>query len=326
MVRSFQEQGFAHIRAVDVKPLDEWYQVTDGVENLRLDLRDEAVRLRAAFLEADSHIDLTASVMPVHLPVWVPTPRNRRFRRAMATLDGFIYGVIRSRRATRTPPADLLSLLVGARDEDTHASLSDEELRDEVIAVMHGGYEPLSDALTWAGYVLSQQPPVARPLEAELSSVLGHRAPTFEDVPALRITSLLIQEILRLYPPAWGIGRTALADDTIGGYRVPAGSLVVLSPWVVHRDTRWWEAPDTCDPERFSPERSANRHRLAYFPFAAGPRMCIGRDFAMMEAGLILASLWQRYRLELRSGPSLRPVARYGLEPSAPMLMRIIPA
>jgi cytochrome P450 len=270
------------------------------------DLGDQMPRLRAAFLEVDSHISLAASALPVHLPRWVPTPRNMRFNRAMRALDEFIGGVFRSRREATVHRADLLSLLVDARDEDTGVTLSEAELRDEVIATMRGGYEPLSDALTWAFYVLTQQPS------------LGERLP---DDPAF--TTLFIHEVLRLYPSAWGFGRTAVEEDTIGEYRVPAGALIVLSPWVVHRDPRWWEAPDVFDPDRFSPERSSARPKFAYFPFAAGPRMCIGRDFAMMEAQLILAALCRCYRVEFAPGPTFRPVARYGLEPNAPMIARI---
>ena len=286
-------------------------------------LGHHAEALHAAFLEADSHIDLAASLSPVHIPKWVPTPRNRRFQRAMHKLDGFIYATIHARRLAAHPPGDLLTLLLHARDEESGAALTDQELRDEVIAVMHGGYEPLSDVLTWTWYSLWQHPTIAKQVDAELSSVLGGRPPRFDDVPKLRYTAMLLQEVLRLYPPGWAIGRTAIADDCVGGFDVPAGAFIVLSPYVIQRDARWWDEPEAFDPTRFSPERSQTRHRLAYFPFAAGPRMCVARDFAMIEGQLIVAAILQRFRLEGAAGPPIRPVARYGLEPSTPLMMRI---
>jgi cytochrome P450 len=288
-----------------------------------VDLEGEADSLRAAFLEADSHIDLAASLMPVHVPKWIPTPRNRRFRRAMRALDDFIYGVIRSRRAQPTPPDDLLTLLLRASDRESGAALTDRELRDEVIALMHGGYEPLSDTLTWTCHVLSENRAVSQQLEAELTAVLGARQPRATDLGDLPFTAMLVQEVLRLYPPAWAIGRTAIADDRLGEFVVPAGAFVILSPYVLHRDPRWWDDPEVFDPSRFADDEFPARHRFAYVPFAAGARMCVARDLALIEAQLIVASVWQRFRLVPLPGPRIRPVARYGLEPSAPMLMRV---
>ncbi len=254
---------------------------------------------------------------------WLPTPRNREFRRAIRSLDAIVAGIIADHRSSGRDRGDLLSLLLAARDQDTGEAMSDQQVRDEALTLILAGHETTANALAWTWYLLSQNPDVERNLHAELADVLGGRAPAAADLPNLRYTSMVIDESMRLYPPAWSVGRSPVADDEILGFTIPKGSSVMLSQWLTHRHPDFWENPEQFDPDRFSPERSANRPRYAYFPFGGGPRQCIGNVFALTEANLILAAVAQKYRLRLAPGHrvelqplvTLRP--RYGLKMTA---------
>jgi cytochrome P450 len=212
---------------------------------------------------------------------------------------------------------DLLSMLLAAQDEDG-GGMTDQQIRDEALTIFVAGHETTAVAITWAWYLLSQNTEVEARFHAELDQVLDGRRPSLEDLPRLRYTSSVFAETLRLYPPAWGIGRRALADVEMGGYAIPAGSIVAVSPWVVHRDPRWFP-----EPEKFSPERwlleDAGRPKFAYFPFGGGARVCIGERFAVAEGALLLATLGQRWRFRLEPGHRVetRPLitlrARYGM-------------
>ncbi|MGB8681512.1 MAG: cytochrome P450 [Candidatus Binatus sp.] len=251
---------------------------------------------------------------------WLPTRRNREFRRAIRSFDALIAGMIADHRRHGEDRGDMLSLLLAARDEDTGEAMSDKQVRDEALTLIAAGHETTANALAWTWYLLSQNPAVEQKLHAELAAVLGGRAPTVADLPNLRYTSMVIDESMRLYPPAWSIGRSPLADDEVLGFSVPKGASVMLSQWLTHRHPDFWENPERFDPDRFSPERSANRPRYAYFPFGGGPRLCIGNTFALTEANLILAAIAQKFRLrmvpghpvELQPLVTLRP--RYGLK------------
>jgi cytochrome P450 len=242
------------------------------------------------------------------LPPFLPTAKNMRFRRALATLDGVVLGMIAERRKNPGDRGDLLSMLMEARDAETGEAMDDRQLRDEAMTIFLAGHETTANALTWSRLHVSRYPAALRELRAELAQVLGGRSPTLEDLPRLRFTRMVLEESLRLYPPAWIIGRSATEADEIGGYLIPARSIVFVSPYVVHRHPRLWEDPEGFDPQRFSAEKTLPKG--AYFPFGGGPRLCIGNTFAMMEAQLVLATLLQRVRLELEPG---HPVA---LEPS----------
>ncbi len=254
---------------------------------------------------------------------WLPTPRNREFRRAIGSLDAIVAGIIADHRSSGRDRGDLLSLLLAARDQDTGEAMSDQQVRDEALTLILAGHETTANALAWTWYLLSQNPDDERNLHAELADVLGGRAPAVADLPNLRYTSMVIDESMRLYPPAWSVGRSPVADDEILGFTIPKGSSVMLSQWLTHRHPDFWENPEQFDPDRFSPERSANRPRYAYFPFGGGPRQCIGNVFALTEANLILAAVAQKYRLRLAPGHrvelqplvTLRP--RYGLKMTA---------
>jgi cytochrome P450 len=258
---------------------------------------------------------------PFYPPLKVPTPRNRRFLAARATLDGVIYGVIAQRRRKPGEHDDLLALLMEARDEKTGEGMSDKQLRDEVMTLFVAGHETTANALTWASYLLSTHVAVARKLRAEVDEVLAGLIPTAADLPNLSYTRMVIDETLRLYPPAWITNRRAIEDDTICGYRIPADAIVSISPYVTHRDPTLWENPEGFDPDRFAPERSSGRPHYAYFPFGGGPHQCIGKGFALLEATLVLALLAQRYELHLVPGRRVETVAMATLRPRYGMWM-----
>lgn len=235
---------------------------------------------------------------PLPLPLWLPTPGNRRYRAALRSLDELVFRMLRDFRGGRVRPRGLVAQLMAARDAGTGAALTDAELRDEIMTLIFAGHETTASALTWTWWLLAHNPACAARLRDELARVLGGRAPTVADLPNLQYTCNSVQEAMRLVPPSWGIARMPLADDVVGGYAVPKGSLVILAPCATHRDPRHWDAPETFDPDRFTPARAQGRHRFAYYPFSAGPRVCIGSSFSMMEATLVVATLMQRYRLE----------------------------
>jgi cytochrome P450 len=194
-----------------------------------------------------------------------------------------------------------------ARDADTGQAMTDRELHNEIGVMMFAGHETTAATLTWTFYLLAQHPEVERKLHAELREVLGGRSPTMQDLPALRYTKMVIEEAMRLYPPAWGLTRQTIGPDEIGGYFIPAGAGVSLITMNVHYDPRFWAEPEKFDPERFTPERSEGRLPFAYLPFGGGPRLCIGNQFALTEAQLVLATIAQRYALRLVPGHPVRP-------------------
>lgn len=237
------------------------------------------------------------------LPAWVPTPRNRRVNRAIAAIDALVYDIIRRRRSGEQRD-DLLGTLLAAQD-DEGVRMSDRQLRDEVITLFLAGHETTALALSHTFYLLSKHPDVERRLFAELDSVLGGRLPSADDVRSLPFLDRVLKESMRLYPPAWTIGREATEDVELRGHRIAKGTQIMISQWVVHRDPRWFPNPEGFDPDRWLPERSEGLPRYAYFPFGGGPRVCIGNHFAMMEAALALATIAQRHRIELLPGQRL---------------------
>jgi len=247
----------------------------------------------------------------------LPLPAVRRFKRARKRLDETIYRLIAERRASGVDAGDLLSMLLMARieeDEEGSGGMSDEQVRDEALTLFLAGHETTADALTWAWYLLSQNPEAEAAFHAELDRVLAGRLPSFDDLPQLRYTEAVFAEALRLYPPAWGIGRRALEDYQVGDFAIPARSVVLLSPYVVHRDPRWFPEPLAFRPERWLAEDSA-RPKFAYFPFGGGARVCIGERFAWMEGTLLLAVIGQRWRLRLEAGHRVETHARITLRP-----------
>jgi cytochrome P450 len=253
----------------------------------------------------------------------LPLPANRRFRRAMGELEAVVYRIIEDRRRTRRDEHDLLAMLLAARDDETGAGMTDRQLRDEVMTMLLAGHETTSLALSWTYYVLSQHPEVEQRIADEVDRVIGAERPAFAHCEQLTSTRQVIQESLRLYPPAWGFSRQALGDDELGGYRVPKGSLVFLIPFVIHRRPKLWPEPERFDPDRFAPAREAERPRFAYIPFGGGPRGCIGNHFAMLEAQLIVAAIAQRYRIELARDQQVRAEPLITLRPVPGIRARI---
>jgi len=255
----------------------------------------------------------------VPLPLAVPSPTNLRVRRALRRLDAVVYGLIAKRRREGTAGrADLLSWLLDARDEQGEG-ISDRQIRDEVATFILAGHETTALALSWTLMLLAQHPEAEARLHAELTQVLGGRVPGYEDYARLPWTRQVVQESMRLYPPAWGLGRETLEEITLGGYRLPRGTQVMPIQWVTHRDARFFPEPDRFRPERWAPDAPAAIPKFAYFPFGAGPRSCIGNGFAMVEAVLLLAvfasharfALVEPQTIELQPAVTLRP--RHGI-------------
>jgi cytochrome P450 len=219
----------------------------------------------------------------------------------------------------------LLARLIAARDEQTGGGMSAQEVRDHVITIFLAGHETTAMAMTWTWFLLSQHPEVESKLHAELDSVLGGRAPTHEDLGKLTYARMVVEESMRIYPPVHTIGREAIADDTLAGKRVPKGSTILISPWVLHRHLKLWDNPGRFDPERFSPERVAARPRFSYLPFGGGKRICIGAAFALAEATILLATLGQRYSLRVVPGHPVEPQGLITLRARHGMKMLLTP-
>jgi cytochrome P450 len=240
----------------------------------------------------------------------LPLPHVRRFRRAKGRLDETIYRIIEERRRSGGDRGDLLSMLLSARDEEGDGEqMTDLQVRDEVMTLFLAGHETTANALTWTWYLLSENPETEAKLREELKTVLDGRVPTVEDVPRLSYTEMVLAESMRLYPPAWAIGRLALKDHELGEFTIPAKSLVLLSPYVTHRDARFFEEPERFDPERWTPVEREARPQFAYFPFGGGPRRCIGESFAWMEGVLLIATLAGRWRMRLVPNQKVEPLA-----------------
>jgi cytochrome P450 len=255
----------------------------------------------------------------------LPTPNYRRFLAARSVLIGAVDYVITQRRNSPSDRVDLLSMLLSARDEETGEAMSDDQLRVEVMTFLLAGQETTALALTWTWYLLSQHPDAQRRLEEEIDRVLDGRQAEYADLVNLPYTRMVIDEAMRLYPPAWGFSRQALSDDQLGGFHLPRGWLVFVLPFVLHRLPAFWEHPDTFDPDRFSPRRSADRPKFVYLPFGAGPRQCIGNQFALIEAQLTVATLAQAYRLRFVPDQRVEPWPLISLRPRFGMRMVIEP-
>jgi cytochrome P450 len=254
----------------------------------------------------------------------LPLPHVRRFQKARARLDATIYRIIEERRRSGEDRGDLLSMLLSARDEEGDGGqMTDLQVRDEVMTLFLAGHETTANLMTWTWYLLSRHPEVEAKLHEELKAVLDGRQPTVEDVPSLRYTEMVVAESMRLYPPAWAIGRLALKDHEIGGYTIPAKALVLLSPYVTHRDERYFPDPTRFDPERWMPEAKESRPQFAYFPFGGGTRRCIGEGFAWMEGILLLASLARNWRMRLVPGHHVETQPVITLRPKHGMRMKV---
>jgi cytochrome P450 len=259
------------------------------------------------------------------LPPWVPTPDNVRFRRSLAALDAAIGRIIARRHTQAQEGADLLSTMMRARDADTGEGMSDVQLRDEMKTLLLGGHETTAMTLSWAIALLAQHPDAQDKLRAELAAAIGERSPAAEDLEHTPYLCMVVDEVMRLYPPVFLLARNAARDDELGRCPVPRGTAVFISPWAIHRSPALWDSPGAFWPERFTPERAAGRHRYAYLPFIAGPRVCIGNHFALMEARLVLAVLAQRYRFRLAPGSVPTPDPCMTLRPRGDLRVLLEP-
>ena len=242
-------------------------------------------------------------------------PRHRKVREAIELMDHIVFAIIDDRRQQpERARDDLLAMLIDARYDDGSA-MPDRQIRDEIMSLLVAGHETTANTLSWTWYLLDQYPAVVEQLEAEIDTVLAGGVPNVEDFPRLVYTDRIIQEAMRLYPSAWSISRRALGDDEIGGYFIPAGAIVAMSPYTMHRHPAFWDEPERFDPDRFTPERVAARPRFAYFPFGGGARQCIGNHFALMESMIIIPSIAGRYRLRRVSAEPVEEHALVTLRP-----------
>jgi len=290
------------------------------------DVESEASEIGEAMTAALEMFQLL--VMPFsELLVKLPLPAVRRFQKGRALLDSTIYRLIRERRASGQDTGDLLSMLLFAQDEEKEGpspggqkgedgpdgggrggGMTDQQVRDEALTLFLAGHETTANALSWTWYLLSQHPEVERRLHEEIDAVLEGRAPELDDVPRLRYAEMILAEALRLYPPAWAIGRMVKAPFSLGGVEIPAKSICILSPYLVHRDARWFPDPEKFDPQRWTPEARDARPKFAYYPFGGGARVCIGERFAWMEGVIVMAAIAQKWRLRLVPGQRVEPL------------------
>ncbi len=257
---------------------------------------------------------------PFVIPEAIPTPGNLKVRRAIDRLDEVVYGIVRERRASGEDKGDLLSTLLHLRD-DAGSGMTDQQLRDELVTLVVAGHETTAVALSWTWYLLSQHPEVEAKLLDELNTVLNGRTPTVDDLHQLQYTDRVVTESMRLYPPFWALGREVVEECEIGGYRIPAGANILMAQWVVHRDPRFFDDPLTFNPDRWADGLAHRIHRFAYFPFGGGQRLCLGKEFATMEATLVLATMAQQFKLELAPNFTVRPRPTLTLRPRDGMQM-----
>lgn len=293
-----------------------------GTALLGIDLESKASELAQAVLTMLDYV-VYRSQRPAVLPLAVPTPRNRHFRAGLHKLDALIEQAITDHREGRGNPDDILSLMLTARDRETDEAMSRKELRDEIITLIVAGHETAASGLTWLFYLLAQHPEVEAEMVAEIDDVLDGRPPTTNDLPNLPTVQRVIEEALRLYPPAWVITRRAIAEDTLCGQPVPANALIIMSPYTSHRHPAFWQKPDQFYPDHFLPEAVKERTRYAYFPFGGGQRLCIGDQFAKVEMGLIVTAVTQKYRLKLQPNHPVIVEPLVTLRPKHGLLMTV---
>ncbi len=282
-----------------------------------VEVSEDAQKVASALNLLMRHTSGLRMIMPPPLR-HLPLPALVKMKRAVRELDAIVDRIIHQRRASGEDTGDLLSMLMAARDEDGSA-MSDRQLRDEIMTFLLAGHETTAVSLSWTLYLLSQNPEAGNKLRQELDAVLAGRTPQLEDMARLPYTDKVVKESMRLYPPAWSLARTTAKEIEVGGYRLPLGANVVMSPWIMHRDPRFFDRPEQFDPDRWTAEATQKLPRFAYFPFGGGPRLCIGASFAMMEATLLLATIAQRFQLNLvpghpvtaQPGITLRP--RHGI-------------
>jgi len=280
---------------------------------------DEIVKL----MNTVNHQTTQKLVNPLRSPMWMPTPNNLELNRAIRRLDEIIYAIIGQRRSSSTQQHDLLAMLMEAEDEETGDRMSDQQLRDETVTLMLAGTETSANALSWTFSLLLRHPEVMKKLRQEVDSVLKDTPLSSESLRQMRYTSQVINESMRIYPPAWIVAREALSYDEVAGFPIPQGSQVYISPFIVHRHPDFWKQPSVFDPGRFSEEQSKGRHKFAFFPFGGGPRYCIGNNFAMMEMQVILSTLVHRFEFQAISRLPVALDPLLTLRPQDPIMVSV---
>jgi cytochrome P450 len=290
----------------------ETYDVAHEMERLAVEILVDALFDQKIDFEESAIGDAVHSISEKYdptnpswyVPNWMPTPVNRQYNAAVEALEAEVDQIIRRRERRDDAPEDLLTLLLEARDDEDH-QMDEKLVHDEVNTILLGGSGPMGLALTYSWYLLSQNPEKREKLTDELDEVLGGESLTMKHVPELEYTQWVLKESMRLYPPVWTLGREPVEDVEVGGYTVPEGAAVNLTPWSVHRDSTYYDDPEAFRPERWAEEEAGRRPDYSYFPFGGGPRQCIGKHFAMLQGRLVLATLAQRYELELVSDDEL---------------------
>jgi len=260
---------------------------------------------------------------PIPILYKLPTKKNKAYIRNIADLDAIINRIIKERRSQEKPASDLLQMLMEAKDEETGKSLSDEELRNEIITILIAGHETTANALAWVWVFLSKHPLIRQQVQKELTDTLNGRLPKAADFSDLSYLTMVFKETLRLYPPIPLLARMTEKEDTLGGFFIPAGTEVYLSPHHLHRLPAFWDNPEGFDPTRFTREKERTRHSMAYLPFGGGPRMCLGLNFALLEAVLIIATVSQRFELDLISESKIEPFVSLTTRPKNGVWVRL---
>ena len=285
------------------------------------DLCEDAVQVGVSMAAIDRYYQqIMAS--PFSLPAWWPSPQNVAFVRAIQRVDTVIEKMIVSRRAEGIDRGDFLGALLHAKDENGQC-MSTKQIRDECMTVFIAGHDTSALALTYTLYLLSRHPKIKRRVRQEIATQVGVRRPTADDVQSLVYTKQVLKEAMRLYPPAWGLLRQSIEDLHVGGYHIPKGSTLMFSQWIEHRNPTYFPDPLRFDPDRWSVERAKNIHKFAYFPFGAGPRVCIGSHFSMMSLSLVIATLLQRCEFTFAEGADLQTRATISLRPANRLQVRV---
>lgn len=321
MLDGWQAKGPGAVIDVDAEMMAVTLRIV-GLALMGVDLCDDTDAVGASVtsvLEETVH----RITHPLSPPLWMPTPRNRRLKTALATMHHMIGELITQRRSNPEGHSDLLGMLMEARDEETGEGMTDEQLRDELMTMVSAGHETTANALTWTFDLLSRAPTAEIKLAAEVAEVLADGPPSLANLPRLEYTEATVKESMRLRPPVWMIARSVQAPVTVSGYELPVGTMVFLATWVTHRDPRFWQHPLEFRPERFMSGELEGQPKYAYFPFSGGPRVCIGNAFAMMEAKILLSAIVKRFKLVAVSGHPAEPEPTITLRPKNGLKMRL---
>jgi cytochrome P450 len=307
--------------------LDQWQRCYDAGQPVDLPREMAALTLtvttRALFgVDLGDDVREVGEIVNRSSKYW-EKPSSPQLIQAATEVNTIVDRIIQQRKRDFKDAGDLLSSLIMARDEHSGAAMGDDQLRSQILTLMLAGYETTASALTWTWYLLSKNPSAAERVRREAREALQGRPPRYSDIEQLPYTRMVLNESLRLFPPAWTLGRRALGEDEIGGYHVPTNTVIAVCIYSLHRHPAFWPDADTFKPERFSPENSVGRHKFAYVPFGAGPRQCIGNNFGLMETSLIIACIAQRFELHLMPGIEAYPQALFVLRPGRDLLMSL---